>query len=94
VWLELTLGMLDVRNYCHLNTNCSFQSTPDHIRSVIILIVKFFSGAPVTLLTNVPFLTKRSSVYDAVADDLKVEGRCILKWILTKECMKKWAGFV
>jgi len=39
--------------------------------------VKFFSGAQVTLLTNVLFLTKRSSVYDAVADYPKVETRYI-----------------
>jgi len=40
------------------------------------------------------FLTKRIIAYDTVSDDLKVEGRCILQWILKKECMRKWAGFV
>jgi len=69
--------MLVVRNWCHQNTNCSFKSTPDQIPFVIIPNVKF-SGVPVTLLTNVLFLSKRNIVYDTVADNLKVEDMCIL----------------
>jgi hypothetical protein len=45
-------------------------------------------------LTNVLFLTRGTSAYDAVTNYLKVEDRCILQWILKKECMRKWAGFV
>jgi hypothetical protein len=85
--------MLDVRNYCHLNTNCWFKSTPDQLPSLIILNVEFFLDH-VTLLTNVSLLTKRNSVYDAVADDQNVEDRCMLKWILKKEWLRKWAGFI
>jgi hypothetical protein len=40
------------------------------------------------------FLIKGDTVYDAVANDLKVEDRCILQWILKKGDMRKWDGFV